>query len=53
MCRLEKKVDVTRIQITSQVTNIDTALLTNSIMSVMVSVIKKGEIVLLMDFKLD
>ena len=32
MCRLEKKVDVTRIQITSQVMNIDAALLTNSIM---------------------
>ena len=31
MCRLEKKVDVTRIQITSQVMNTDTALLTNSI----------------------
>ena len=27
MCRLEKKVDVTRIQITSQVMNIDAALL--------------------------
>ena len=53
MYRLEKKVDVTRIQITSQVTNTDAALLTNSIMLVMVSMIKKGEIVLLMDFKLD
>ena len=53
MCRLEKKVDVTRIQITSQVTEIETTLLTNSIMRVKVSMIKKGEIVLLMDFKLD
>ena len=53
MCRLEKKVNVTRIQITSQVTNTDAALLTNSIMWVMVSMIEKGEIVLLMDFKLN
>ena len=53
MYRLEKKVDVTRIQITSQVTNTDAALLTNSIMLVMVSMINKGEIVLLMDFKLN
>jgi hypothetical protein len=29
MCRLERKVDVTRIQITSQVMNIEAALLTN------------------------
>jgi hypothetical protein len=53
MCRLEKKVNVTRIQIISQMTNTDAALLTNSIMWVMVSMIKKGQIVLLIDFKLD
>ena len=52
MCRLEKKVDITRIQITSQVTNTNVALLTNSIMLVMVSMIKKGEIVLLMELNL-
>jgi hypothetical protein len=40
---------ITRIQITSQVTNTNTALLINCIMWVMVSMIKKGEIVLLMD----
>jgi hypothetical protein len=50
---LERKVDVTRIQITSQVMEIDAALHINSIMWVMVSTIKKGEIVLLMDFKLN
>jgi hypothetical protein len=50
---LEKEVDIIRIQITSQVMEIDGALLTNSIMWVMVSMIKKGEIVLLMDLKLD
>jgi hypothetical protein len=32
MCGLKKKVDATRIQITSQVMEIDAALLTNSIM---------------------
>jgi hypothetical protein len=32
MCRLEKNVDVTRIQIASQVTNKDAALPTNFIM---------------------
>jgi hypothetical protein len=48
-----EKVDVTIIQITSQVTETDAALLTNSIMWVMVSTIKKCEIVLLMDFKLN
>ena len=32
MCRLEKKVDVIRIQIISQVTETDAALLINSIM---------------------
>ena len=53
MCRLEKKIDVTRIQITSEVTETNAALLTNSILWVMVSLIKKGEIVLLMDFKFD
>jgi hypothetical protein len=46
-------VDVTGIQITSQVTNTDAALLTNSIMWVMASMIKKGEIVTLIDFKVD
>jgi hypothetical protein len=50
---LEKEVDIIRIQITSQVMEIDGALLTNSIMWDMVSMIKKGEIVLLMDLKLD
>ena len=53
MCRLEKKVDITRIQITSEVTETNVALLTNSILWVMVSLIKKGEIVLLRDFKFD
>jgi hypothetical protein len=48
-----EKVDVSRIQITSQGMETDAALLTNSIMWVMVSTIKKGEIVLLMDFKLN
>ena len=53
MCRLEKKIDVTRIQITSEVTETNAALLTNSILWVMVSLIKKGEIVLIIDFKLN
>ena len=44
MCRLEKKVNITRIQITYQVTNTNATLLTNSIMRVMVSMIKKVEI---------
>jgi hypothetical protein len=48
-----ENIDVIRIQITSQVTEIDAALLINFIMWVMVSTIKKGDIVLLMDFKLN
>jgi hypothetical protein len=53
MRRLEKKVVITRIQITYQVTNMDVALLTNPKLWVMVSLINKGEIVLLMDFKIN
>jgi hypothetical protein len=46
-----EKVDITRIQITSQVTKTDVEILTNSIILVMVSTIKKDKIVLHMDFK--
>jgi hypothetical protein len=53
MCRLDKNVDVTRIQITYQVMNKYIAPLTNSILWIMVRMIKKGEMVLVMDFKLD